>query len=123
VLSNLQIHFLGGGTAEQAAREVPELEKDYPEPERFGVLPAWGLFARHVSNLQVRGVELRTLSPDARPAVVLDDVAGARFSDVQLSTVDGRPAWSLTNVTGLHARDTTRLPDGDLPAVTTRVQP
>jgi polygalacturonase len=122
VLANIQIEYCGGGTAAQAEREVPEMAADYPEPGSFGVLPAWGLWARHVANLQVRGVELRTLSPDARPAVTLDDIAGGRFSDVQLATVAGRPAWSLTAVTGLRARDTTRLPDGDLPAVTKRTE-
>ncbi len=122
VLSNLQIHFRGGGTAEQAARTVPELETDYPEPGNFGVLPGWGLFARHVAGLQLRGVDLRTEVPDARPAVVLNDVAGARFLEVPLSTADNRPVWSLTGVSGLHARDTTRLPDGDLPAATARTE-
>ncbi len=122
VLSNLQIHYLGGGTAEQAARAVPELAADYPEPHNFGTLPAWGLFARHVAGLQVRGVDLRTQSAEARPAIVLEDTAGARFSDVQLSEAQGRPDWSLTNVTGLHARDTTRLPDGDQPAVTAHAE-
>jgi polygalacturonase len=121
VLSNLQFHFAGGGTAAQATREVPELEKGYPDPYEFGVLPAWGLFARHVRNLQMRGVELRTLEPDARPAVALDDVEDARFSDVQLSTGANRPTWSLRNVTGFHARDTAQLPDGAQPEVTTRL--
>jgi len=120
VLSNLQLHCSGGGTAEQAAREVPEMAPDYPEPGAFGVLPAWGLFARHVANLQLRGVELRAASPDARPAIALDDAAGARFSEVRFDTFAGQPAWSLANVTGLHARDTTGLPDGDLPAVSAR---
>lgn len=115
VLSNVQIHFAGGGTAGQAAREVPELEKAYPEPQLFGVLPAWGMFARHVANLQMRGVELRATTPDARPAVVLDDVAGARLADMTLSELESRPVWSLRNVARLRARDVTRLPDGAVP--------
>ena len=122
VLSNLQFHFRGGGTAEQAARAVPELATDYPEPGSFGVLPGWGLFARHVAGLQLRGVDLRTETADARPAAVLEDAAGVRCADVQLAALDGRPAWSLTGVSGLRARDTTRLPDGDLPAAATRAE-
>jgi polygalacturonase len=88
VLSNLQFHYEGGGTAEQAARVVPEYEKDYPDPYNFGTMPAWGLFARHVKNLRLRDVDLRLLAPDARPAVHLE------------------------NVTGLRVTDTTALPDG-----------
>ncbi len=114
-LSNLFIDYAGGGTKEQAAREVPEMEKEYPEPGRFGVLPSWGLFARHVVNLRLRDVELRTLGADARPAVVLDDVHGARFDGVQLSATGDQPAWSLVNTSSVRARETTRLPDGDVP--------
>ncbi len=115
-LSNIRIHYAGGGTAEDAAREVPELEKGYPEPQLFGVLPSWGLFARHVASLTVRGMELRTEDADARPAVVLDDVEGARFSNVELRSGPARPAWSLRNVRGLRVRDVSGLPDGDLAA-------
>jgi polygalacturonase len=119
-LSNILIDYAGGGTVEQATREVPELEKEYPEPQRFGTLPAWGLFARHVKNLQLRGVELRTLTADARPAVVLDDVHGARCHDVQLAATAGRPVWSFVNTSGVHTCDTTRLPEGDVPGTKER---
>jgi parallel beta-helix repeat protein len=118
VLSNLQIHYAGGGTAAQAARDVPELEKAYPEPSNFGVLPSWGLFARHVTNLQVRGVELRALTADARPAVTLEDVHGVRFTDALISGAGVRPRWSLKNVSGLLTRSVTDLPDGEMPEVT-----
>jgi hypothetical protein len=112
VLANLQIHYLGGGTIEQAARDVPELPKAYPDPFDFGLIPSWGMFIRHAANVQVRGVELRALSADQRPAVVLDDVAGARFSEVQLTKLVGRPGWSFNHVTDFQARDTTDLADG-----------
>jgi polygalacturonase len=120
VLSNLQIHYRGGGTAEQAARVVPEYEKAYPDPYDFGTMPSWGMFARHVQNLQLRGVELRVLAPDARPAITLDDAQGVHFADVILSGAAQPPHWALTAVTGLHARHTTGLPEGDTPASTAR---
>ena len=116
VLSNIRIHFAGGGTAEDAQRTAPEMVSGYPEPHLFGVLPSWGLFARHVSNLRVRGLELLTRDADARPAVLLDDVDGARFSSVELNSRPARSAWSLTNVRGLRVFDVTGLPDGDAPA-------
>lgn len=107
VLSNLQIHYAGGGTLEQAARAVPEFVKAYPDPDVFGVMPSWGLFVRHAANLQVRGVELRTQTPDARPAVHLEGVAGARFRDVQLRPAGGAsPGWTLRDVSGLSTADT-----------------
>jgi polygalacturonase len=122
VLSNLQIHYAGGGTAEQAAREVPGLERAYPDPDVFGILPSWGLFARHVKNLSVRGVELRVAAPDARPAMFLHDVQGARFADVVLSGAARAPHWSLQDVAGFFARDSTGLADGRQPDTTTRIR-
>lgn len=118
-LSNVHISYAGGGTAEQAERVVPEMEKSYPEPGAFGVLPSWGLFARHVAGLQVRGMDLATATPDQRPAVVLEDVSGARLLEVQVTPTTGRPTWSLAKVGGVHALGAAGLPEGDLPAVTT----
>ena len=122
VLSNLQFHYVGGGTAEQAARVVPEFEKAYPDPHVFGVMPAWGMFVRHVKNFRMRDVELRVLSQDQRPAVVFDDVSDARMADVRLTGVKGEWLWSLTNVKGLQVRDSTQLPDGALPEMVERTQ-
>jgi parallel beta-helix repeat protein len=120
-LSNVQIHFKGGGTREQAARAVPEFEKEYPEPYRFGVLPSWGVYARHVAGLSLSNVDLRTLAPDNRPAVVLDDAVDVRLTDVALTRAPKQALWSLVNVKRLRARDVTGLQDGAARDVSTRV--
>ncbi|MEN9404745.1 MAG: hypothetical protein RL091_3448 [Verrucomicrobiota bacterium] len=111
VFANIQIHYAGGGTAEQAARELPELPKAYPDPDVFGELPSWGLFARHVKNLTLRGVELRVVTPDARPAMHVEDAQGARFTDTVISGADREARWVLRDVTDLHVRDVTGLAD------------
>jgi len=82
-LSNIFMDFQGGGTAEQAAREMPELENAYPEPSSHGVTPSWALYARHAKNLSVRDVEFRTAAPDARPALMLDDIKDATLERVK----------------------------------------
>ncbi|MGC4073316.1 MAG: glycoside hydrolase family 28 protein [Nibricoccus sp.] len=120
VLSNIQIHYRGNGTAEQAARVVPEFEKDYPDPYNFGTMPSWGLFARHAKNLQMRDVDLRLMNADARPAVWLEDVGGAGFANMRLPISGGVRLWALKDVSDLRARDTSAMPDGELPAVTER---
>ena len=73
-MSNIRIYFKGGGTADLAKRDVPEFEKDYPEPYRWGKMPAWGFFLRHIRRLDMHDVEVRTLTPDARPAFIFKDV-------------------------------------------------
>ena len=55
---------------------IPEREPDYPEFSMFGELPAWGLYVRHVSGLELRHVTLRHAQAGFRPAMVFDDVQG-----------------------------------------------
>jgi polygalacturonase len=86
-LSNLQFTYQGGGTAEDARRNVPERPNAYPEGLMFGTLPAWGLYCRHVRGLKLHSVKLLLAAPDARHAVVCDDV-----EDVDVSGLDC--AWS-----------------------------
>ncbi len=69
----------GKGGWEADPYNVPEMPREYPEPSNFGILPAYGLYARHVRGLSVSNVQFRTLVEDERAPVVLDDVADARF--------------------------------------------
>lgn len=73
-LDDIRIYYRGGGTAAMASRVVPEYEKDYPEPYRFGVMPSYGFFVRHVRGVEMRDVEVSCLTPEGRPAFVWDDV-------------------------------------------------
>jgi len=77
-LSNIFIEYRGGGTAEQAQREYPEQEKRYPEPRWSGPTPAYGLFARHVEGLYLKDIRFALQKPDARPAIIKDDVTEAK---------------------------------------------
>ena len=83
-LSNIQVTYPGGGTSEEAAkRDLPELEAQYPEYFMWGVLPAYGLYARHATGLSLNNVRFELASDDIRPAIVCDqvrdlDVAGLR---------------------------------------------
>ena len=73
-LNNIQLAFEGGGEADRAAKEVPELPQQYPESGMFGQLPAYGFYCRHVKGLKLGNVTLRTAKPDLRHALVCDDV-------------------------------------------------
>ncbi|HUL53570.1 MAG TPA: glycosyl hydrolase family 28-related protein [Opitutaceae bacterium] len=110
-LSHILIEYQGGGKKEQAARAVPEDEKVYPEPGRFGIIPSWGMFARHVQGLSLDHVELRTLKEDLRPAIILDEVRRADFDHVKAPPAPGVPAVVLQEVDGFTARDCPGLPD------------
>ncbi len=62
-----------------AARVVPQMEQGYPEPYRFGDIPASGFFIRNVNNIELTNVEIAWSQPDARPVFYLDNVKGADF--------------------------------------------
>jgi polygalacturonase len=83
VLSDVCITYQGGGTAEEAAREVPQIAGEYFE---IGTPPAYGLYARKVRSLTLNNVRFQLEQPDLRPAIVFD-----RVSDVATNglTVDG----------------------------------
>jgi len=73
-LRGLRLLFAGGGSKEEARRQVPEKAEAYPEFSMFGRLPAYGFYCRHVRGLRMRDVQLRWDKPDMRCAVVCEDV-------------------------------------------------
>jgi polygalacturonase len=101
-LSNIRIYYKGGGTAEQAAREVPGFEKEYPEPYRFGIMPSYGFFIRHVDGIQLNNIEVSFRENDLRPAFFLDDVKNGDFMFVKAQKSEGVPFMSVKNVTNLN---------------------
>ena len=86
-LSNVSVECEGGGKREQVDKAVPERPEVYPESRMFGELPAYGLYCRHVRGLKLDNVRLSTVAPDARHAVVCDDVR-----DVDINGLNAAPA-------------------------------
>lgn len=117
LLSGIRLHQKGGGSAAMAAIVPPELAGDYPEPSRFGPLPAFGLFVRHVRNLELRDVEIAGDGTDARPALWLADVDGAEVNGLRLPGDARAPAFALTDVRHLRLTDSDRVPDGRFAAI------
>jgi hypothetical protein len=77
--SNIYIETAGGGSADDAKVQPPEMVDAYPDPSHFGVIPATGFFLRHVRNIEMSHVEIVNAAPDARPAFYLHDVERADF--------------------------------------------
>lgn len=111
LLSNIRIYYKGGGTAEQAGREVPGFEKEYPEPYRFGVMPSYGFFIRNVDGIQLNNIEVSFNQADLRPAFFLDNVKNAEFIFVRAGKAEGVPALSLKNVLNINLFRSLNLSD------------
>lgn len=70
--------FPGGREVSEKFDVVPEVEHWYPENRMFGtILPAWGIYMRHVDGIAFENVHLKLANPDRREhAVVAVDVSG-----------------------------------------------
>ena len=72
--NDVQVTYDGGGTAPEAAAEVPKMAGEYFE---IGTPPAYGIYARNVRGLTLGNVRLEVKTPDLRPAVIFEHVADA----------------------------------------------
>jgi polygalacturonase len=97
-LSDILILHEGGGTREDAAVQPPEIETVYPDPNRFGTMPAHGFFIRHVKGIDMRDIDVRYVKEDMRPAFVLEDVAGASLVRVKGQHAGDVPTFALKKV-------------------------
>ncbi len=60
---------------------VPEMPGVYPEPSNWGILPAYGVYARHVEGLTMEQVSIHYMVEDERHPIVLDDARRVTISD------------------------------------------
>ena len=96
-LHNIQIRYRGGGTSDLSKKEYREQGTNYPEPRWAGPTPAYGLYARHVDGLTVRGLYLETIRPDYRHVVILDDVKNADIQDLTAPVQKGAEKIVIKN--------------------------
>jgi hypothetical protein len=78
---DIQVTYEGGGTTEEANREVPQLAGEYFE---IGTPPAFGIYARNVHGLSLNHIRFTLMKPDMRPAVVFDNVADSVVNGLSL---------------------------------------
>jgi polygalacturonase len=104
-LENIRLLFKGGGTKAQAERVPPELGTGYPEPGKIGVMPAYGLFARHVRNLELANIRTSFETEDLRPAIECVDVDGLEIDNFQAQLAPGVPAAKFDSVKNVVIRN------------------
>jgi hypothetical protein len=100
-----------GGSGPREAYAVPEREAMYPEPSLFGVLPAYGFYIRHAAGIQMDGVDVGFMTPDTRPAFVLDDVKDIDLHRVRAQKAPNVPSFVLRNVDEFRTAHSYPIPD------------
>jgi hypothetical protein len=105
-LENIRLISEGGGTAADAAIFPSELGTGYPEPGKIGTLPAYGIFARHVHDLELANIHLSFKTDDERPAMAFSDIQGLEIDNLKTRSSTGVPAAVFApDVSGLDIRD------------------
>ncbi|MBB5078558.1 glycosyl hydrolase family 28 protein [Nonomuraea endophytica] len=90
-LDGVKLTVPGGHPASDATRVPGEFLTSYP-PRDYGTRPAFGIWARHVQGLSVKG-EMRVDENDNRPAFIVDDGSG-----IQLDVIAQRGSGSAYDV-------------------------
>lgn len=101
-LENITINLAGGGTIEDSRHEVPEAVDQYPEVKTFGpLIPAYGVWARHINGLKLRNVTFTLDNADLRPAFIIQESKKIEISNCQIPTYAGtHSVIRLENVAG-----------------------
>lgn len=88
VIRDVIMTFRGGGSVEDAQKvnlaeyTLEVLDGWWPEFHLVGTLPASGIYARHMKGLSLDNIRMNFLEPDARPAIILDDVSAAEVQNI-----------------------------------------
>ena len=72
-------------------------------------MPAYGVFARHVSGLELANVHVSFLNEDLRPALACVDVNRLEIDNFKAQLADGVAAAVFENVEGLVVRNSPSL--------------
>lgn len=119
-LNNIRLYYKGGGTKEQATREVPAFEKDYPEPYRFGIMPSSGFFIRNVRNVRLNDIQVHFMEPDYRPVFRIDDVADIRLNSVEMPATGGVPLLDIRSSKAVSIQDVKGVKNRVMESITTK---
>ncbi|HLW07777.1 MAG TPA: glycoside hydrolase family 28 protein [Marinilabiliaceae bacterium] len=117
-LNNIRIFYSPLDSAESKIQKVvPEYEKDYPEPQKFGVMPAYGFYIRHAKNVEMNDVEVSFLGREIRPAFIITDVKGIQLNNVKAQRAENTPVLILNEVLNFESKDGNMLKTTRIKAV------
>jgi len=97
-IDNIQLFNKGGLIDSQykaAHKDIPELEKSYPDAHNWGILPASTFFIRHVKGISINNLMFGSNENDPRIPVIAVDVERLRVGKSIFSGVSTPPCFVL----------------------------
>ncbi len=101
-LRNIKLTYSGGGTNDEAATLIENLN-DKPNPN--DAFPVSGLMLRHATHIDVANIQFSYKEVDARRTVVLENIQGGRVRDVAIHSPGGTPVFTSFDTAGLRIKD------------------
>ncbi len=97
----------GTGTLEHTDKNVPQNNQGYPENRMFGdSLPAHGFYVRHARGIHFENMRLLLRNPDARAAIVFDDVHDSHLRNIRADLpTDDQPLFRFINSSNIRFSD------------------
>jgi polygalacturonase len=101
-LNNIRIYYRQiDSPMVKIQKNVAEYVRDYPEPQRFGVMPVYGFFIRHAKNIELNNVEISYMGQETRPAMILEDIDQVSLINFKAQTPAGMATIIQRGITGL----------------------
>jgi len=117
-LNNIRIFYSPLDSAESKIQKVvPEYEKDYPEPQKFGVMPAYGFYIRHAKNVEMNDVEVSFLGREIRPAFIITDVKGIQLNNVKAQRAGDASVLILNDVSDFESKGGNMLKESRIKSI------
>ena len=113
-ISNILIQHPGGGTRKDAALQLPEKEKEYPEPTMFGTTPAHAFFIRHAKSIEISDFKILTQDKEERPCFILEDTDGVEFTNIKFPEGQQTPRFVLADVKNFSVQRSPSVPDTEI---------
>ena len=98
-LNNIQVTFPGGGTkSEGVFRDMEDMDTKgekgvWTEHKKWGVMPAYGIYARHISRLEMKNVRLGYIEEDERTPVFIYESGEVDIQDMKAKTSSNAEAF------------------------------
>jgi hypothetical protein len=110
-LNNIRFQIKGGGTRTQSNSSFPELGINYPDPTTK-ILPAYGLYARHIKNLQLKDISLDYTLTEFRPSVYCSDVDSVSFVNFNAAAAPNTPLAQFENTKNIYTTNSAAIDTG-----------
>lgn len=110
-LKNINFQLKGGGTRSQSNNSFPELGDNYPDPTTR-MLPAYGVYARHIKNLELINFTLNYSQTEFRPAVFCSDVDSVSFANFKALANSHAPVAQFENTRNIYTSQSEAIDTG-----------